>query len=107
MEENEIQNHENTHVHEHHDHEHPHDHGHHQHHHHEGEQAKDDPKKRLLALLNYMYSHNTDHTRELEDLAVKVKETGNDTAFKETMEAVSFFKSGNASLKKALESLGK
>ncbi len=102
MEENEMQHHEQGHVHDHHDHK----HHHHEHHHNEAEQTKDDPNRRLLALLNYMYSHNTDHTRELEDLALKVKVSGNDTAYKETMEAVSFFKSGNASLKKALESLG-
>ena len=79
-----------------------HEHHHHHHHHdHEGNA----PDKRLYALMNYMLSHNADHAKELEQLALKVKESGNDEAYEHTVEAVRFFSQGNDALKKALEHL--
>ena len=94
------------HHHEHHDHEHDHHHEHehgHGHHHHEHEGEA--PDKRLFALLNYMYSHNSDHTNELEQMAASVRSTGNEEAYEHTMEAVRFFKDGNEALKKAIDCL--
>lgn len=77
----------------------------HEHHHHHHDGDGEAPDKRLLALLNYMYSHNADHTRELEELAIKVRDTGNEAAYEQTMKAVSLFKSGNDALKAALDNL--
>lgn len=86
-----------------HQHEHEHDHEHVHHHHHEGAA----PAERLHALMNYLVSHNTDHTKELEHLAESVKATGKDKAYELTMEAIRFYNQGNEVLTRALEELDK
>ncbi len=92
------------------EHEHSHTHTnaypHQAHHHHHDHQGETDMEK-LKALLNYMASHNADHTHELEHLAEHLKETGNVEAYELAMEAVKFFSEGNEKLKNALECLKK
>ena len=56
----------------------------------------------LTALMRYMAKHNADHTRELADLARKVKDAGNEKAYEQAMEAVRFFDQGNEALAKVL-----
>ena len=85
-----------------------HDHEHHhelEHHHHDHEGGT--PAEKLYALMNYMVTHNADHTHELEHLAEHVKESGNTEAYDLTMEAVRFYDQGNEVLKKALEKMDK
>ena len=95
--------HEHDHEHEHgHDHHHDHDHEHHHHHDHD-----DAPADKLHALMNYMVTHNADHTAELEHLAGHIKESGNDNAYDLAMEAVKLYTQGTEVLKKALEALDK
>ena len=96
-----------THTHEHeysytHTHEHTHEHEVH-HHHHDHSEAK--PLEQLYALMKYMTGHNADHTRELEAMAGKLKEAGNEEAYELTMEAVRFFDQGNEVLARALEKI--
>lgn len=78
-----------------------HEHEHHHHHDHEG----GTPADKLHALMNYMVTHNADHTHELEHLAGHIKETGNDKAYDLAMEAVKLYEQGTEVLKKALEAL--
>ncbi len=95
-------------------HSHPHDHsngeGHDHHHDHEHEHHDHDGAlsgDKLVALMKYMVSHNEDHAHELEHLAAHMKEAGNLTAYEVTMDAIRFYDSGNATLKKALGYLEK
>lgn len=101
-----------THVHAHsheqeegHDHTHPHDHDHtHEHeahHHHHAHTAKA-PVDQLTALMRYMAEHNASHTRELAELAQKVRDAGNEKAYAQAMEAVHCFDQGNKALSRAL-----
>ena len=95
--------HEHTHEHgEGHAHEHTHDHEGHHHHHDHGETKQ---LEQLYALMKYMTGHNADHTRELEAMAGKLKEAGNEEAYELTMEAVRFFDQGNEVLARALEKI--
>ena len=55
--------------------------------------------------MKYMTGHNADHTRELEAMAGKLKEAGNEEAYELTMEAVRFFDQGNEVLARALEKI--
>ena len=77
----------------------------HEKHHHHHDNEGETPDAKLVALLKYMAVHNTDHTNELEHLALQVKETGNTTAYELTMEAIRFYADGNAALQKALDYL--
>ncbi|MDY3781015.1 MAG: cobalt transporter [Candidatus Faecousia sp.] len=76
-----------THTHEH---EHPHEHT---------------PMEELTALMKYMVGHNTAHAKELADLAKKLDEAGNHTAYEQVMAAVSDFEKGNMRLSVVLSSL--
>ena len=82
------------------DHEHNHDHHHHHHHDHDHT-----PMEELVALMKYMVGHNAAHAKELADLARKLDEAGNHTAFEQVMAAVSDFEKGNMRLSVILASL--
>ncbi len=59
----------------------------------------------LAALMKYMVSHNAAHAKELADLAGKLNEMGNRTAYEQVMAAVSDFEKGNMRLSVILASL--
>lgn len=101
--------HEDGHTHSH-EHDHGHDHGHdHDHHHcHEGgcgSCTACDPMQETLALMDYMFKHNTAHANELAQLAKKLEELGNGVAASQVMAAVSEFEKGNLRLSAVLASL--
>ena len=50
-----------------------------------------------------MAGHNKDHTKELEALAVQVRDSGKEEAYTAVMETVRLFDQGNEALAKALE----
>ena len=87
----------------HHEHEHCHEHCHH--HDHCGGHCDHTPMEELVALMKYMVSHNAAHAKELADLARKLDEAGNHTAFEQVMAAVSDFEKGNMRLSVILASL--
>ena len=87
----------------HHDHEHCHEHCHH--HDHCGGHCDHTPMEELVALMKYMVGHNAAHAKELADLARKLDEAGNHTAFEQVMAAVSDFEKGNMRLSVILASL--
>ena len=125
--------HEHTHEHTHdgvthshaHTHEHSHDHGHpHDHDHLHGEGHTHDhshecagscegcaggcnhtPMEELMALMQYMVSHNAAHARELAALAEELKKAGNQAAYEQVMVAVSDFETGNLRLSAVINSL--
>lgn len=107
---------EHTHVHEHthshghsHDHDHDHSHSHdhdHDHHDHSHEHGHDHSRmEELLALMNYMVGHNVSHAEELANLAMQLKQEGNDAAYEQVMDAVADFDSGNKKLAAVLNGL--
>ena len=110
--------HEHSHAHEH-DHAHPHDHehlhaeGHAHDHSHEcggscgscGGCGNHTPMEELLALMQYMVSHNAAHAKELADLAVQLEKAGSHAAYEQVMAAVSDFEKGNMRLSVVLASL--
>lgn len=63
------------------------------------------PMEELTALMKYMVGHNTAHAKELAELAAKLDEAGNHTAFEQVMAAVSDFEKGNMRLSVVLSSL--
>lgn len=97
--------------------EHSHDHGHDHHHDHEHEHchescghdcagcASADPKAELIALMKYMVGHNAAHANELAQLAGKLKDLGDHTAYEQVMLAVSDFEKGNMRLSTVLAAL--
>lgn len=92
------------------EHAHPHEHGHD--HSHEHDCAQDchdcggcDPMQETLALMQYMINHNAAHARELEGLAKKLGELGNEAASQQVLAAVSEFEKGNVRLSAVLASL--
>ena len=87
----------------HHEHEHGHEHCHH--HDHCGGHCDHTPMEELVALMKYMVGHNAAHAKELADLARKLDEAGNHTAFEQVMAAVSDFEKGNMRLSVILASL--
>ena len=99
----------------HHDHEHEgcchsHEEGHaHEHHHEHGCAAcggcNADPKAELKALMKYMVGHNAFHANELAQLAAKLKDLGEDTAYEQIMLAVSDFEKGNMRLSTVLAAM--
>ena len=121
--------HEHAHTHEHtheHVHAHTHDHDDHPHTHdhlHEDAQAHDHshgcagecgscqsqcehtPREELMALMKYMVGHNAAHAKELADLAAKLDQTGDHTAYEQVMAAVSDFEKGNMRLSVVLSSM--
>ena len=102
--------HEHTHTHEHHHH---HDHDH-EHHHHDCDQSacascggcgEHSPKEELMALMNYMVKHNAAHANELAELAKKLGDMGDKTAYEQVMLAVSDFEKGNLRLSTILAAM--
>lgn len=63
------------------------------------------PEEELTALMKYMVSHNTAHTKELADLASKLEKSGNRMAYEQVMAAVSDYEKGNMRLSVILASL--
>ena len=59
----------------------------------------------LVALMQYMVSHNAAHAKELADLAAQLDKAGNHAAFEQVMAAVSDFEKGNLRLSVVLSSL--
>ncbi len=110
--------HEHTHSHTH-DHEHPHSHEHlheHDHAHEHSHECSHDchscasacnhtPMEELLALMQYMVSHNAAHAKELADLAIQLEKAGSHAAYEQVMAAVSDFEKGNMRLSVVLTSL--
>lgn len=91
-----------------HDHEccHAHTHGEHTHEHSHAPAADaSEPVKRAVTMLNYMYSHNSDHTEELAEMAGKLRELGQNAAADEIDGAVAAFREGNAKLHEALHKI--
>ena len=111
--------HDHPHTHEHthdgvtHTHEHVHDHEHDHHHDHDCQgscsscpsQCEHTPMEELTALMKYMVGHNAAHAKELAELAKKLEENGNHTAYEQVMAAVSDFEKGNMRLSVVLTSL--
>ena len=108
--------HEEAHTHEHthadgtthtHEHAHPHDHTHDCGHSCEscGTPCEHTPMEELTALMKYMVGHNAAHAKELAELAAKLEEVGNHTAYEQVMAAVSDFEKGNMRLSVVLSSL--
>ncbi len=61
----------------------------------------------LKALISYLVNHNESHTKELEDLSVSLKESGNLDAYNDVMDAIKEYKKGNKKLSSSLEKLNK
>ena len=59
----------------------------------------------LLALMQYMVTHNAAHARELADLAIQLEKAGSHVAYEQVMAAVSDFETGNLRLSAVLASL--
>ena len=99
-----VHTHEHTHEGEHahtHDcgHEHTHDCGH------DCGSCEHTPMEELTALMKYMVGHNAAHAKELAELAKKLDEAGNHTAYEQVCAAVSDFEKGNMRLSVVLQSL--
>ncbi len=58
-----------------------------------------------MALMKYMVSHNTAHANELAELAKKLSDMGDKTAYEQVMLAVSDFEKGNLRLSTILAAL--
>ena len=108
--------HEEAHTHEHthadgtthtHEHAHPHDHTHDCGHGCEScnTPREHTPMEELTALMKYMVGHNAAHAKELAELAKKLDEAGNHTAYEQVCAAVSDFEKGNMRLSVVLQSL--
>ena len=100
----------------HHHHEHTHDHHHHDHDHQHHDHCHSDcgscqskcehtPMEELMALMQYMVSHNAAHANELAELAKQFQVAGNGAAYEQVMAAVSDFEKGNMRLSVVLNSL--
>ena len=81
-------------------HAHGHDHGHSHTH-----GTADTPMEELVALVKYMVGHNTAHAEELAQLAQKLDDAGNHSAYRRIMDAVVNYDVGNATLAAVLEDL--
>ena len=103
------------HDHDHHcgcDHHHDHHHDHQCQHHHDHHcdcggncGCNQTPLDELLALMQYMVSHNASHARELAELAQQLQEAGHPESYQQVMHAVSDFEKGNLRLSAVLASL--
>ena len=80
--------------HHHHDHDHHHDH-HHDHCHSDcgscQSKCEHSPMEELMALMQYMVTHNAAHARELAQLAEQFRTAGNPAAYEQVLAAVSDF----------------
>ena len=90
--------------HHHHDHDHSHDHPH-THCHGNCHACDQDPKAELMALMRYMVNHNASHANELAELAKKLGDMGDKTAYDQVMLAVSDFEKGNLRLSTILAAM--
>lgn len=63
------------------------------------------PKEELVALMKYMVNHNTAHANELAELAKKLADMGDKTAYEQVMLAVSDFEKGNLRLSTILAAM--
>ena len=105
--------HSHSHDHDHahpHTHEHLHDHGHTHDHCHSDcgscqSKCEHTPMEELMALMQYMVSHNAAHANELAELAKQFQVAGNGAAYEQVMAAVSDFEKGNMRLSVVLNSL--
>ena len=89
-----------------HRHGHSHDHGHeHDHHHHDAPAAEATPMDEIVALMKFMVAHNEAHAQELAELAQKLDDAGNRSAYRRIMDAVASFDMGNATLSSVLDDL--
>jgi len=89
-----------------HRHGHSHGHGHsHDHHHHDTPAGDITPMDELVALMKFMVAHNEAHAQELAELAQKLEDAGNRSAYRRIMDAVVSFDMGNATLSAVLEDL--
>ena len=99
------------HDHHHHDHDHHHDHHHHDHDHCHSDcgscqsKCEHTPMEELMALMQYMVTHNAAHARELAQLADQFRIAGNAAAYEQVLAAVSDFEKGNMRLSVVLNSL--
>ena len=64
-----------------------------------------DPRAELMALMRYMVNHNTAHANELAQLAGRLKDLGDATAYEQVMQAVSDFEKGNMRLSTVLAAM--
>lgn len=81
-------------------HSHGHDHGHSHTH-----NAEDTPMDEVIALVKYMVGHNEAHAEELAQLAQKLDDAGNHSAYRRIMDAVVNYDVGNATLAAVLKDL--
>ena len=70
-----------------------------------GNTCEHTPLEELTALMKYMVGHNAAHAKELAELAKKLDEAGNHTAYEQVCAAVSDFEKGNMRLSVVLQSL--
>ena len=70
-----------------------------------GSTCEHTPMEELTALMKYMVGHNAAHAKELAELAKKLDEAGNHTAYEQVCAAVSDFEKGNMRLSVVLQSL--
>ncbi len=63
------------------------------------------PREELTALMKYMVNHNTAHANELAELAKKLGDLGDKTAYEQVMLAVSDFEKGNLRLRTILAAM--
>ena len=63
------------------------------------------PREELIALMKYMVNHNTAHANELAELAKKLGDLGDKTAYEQVMLAVSDFEKGNLRLSTILAAM--
>ena len=63
------------------------------------------PKEELIALMKYMVNHNAAHANELAELAKKLGDMGDKTAYEQVMLAVSDFEKGNLRLSTILAAM--
>lgn len=107
-----------THTHTHdgveHTHEHDHHHDHDHDHHHDcdhgscascGGCGEHTPQEELAALMTYMVKHNAAHANELAELAKKLGDLGDKSAYEQVMLAVSDFEKGNLRLSTILAAM--
>lgn len=64
--------------------------------------ADQDPRKENIALLTYMLQHNEHHAAELDQMAEKLRASGQETAAEQIRKAVDEFQKGNLYLSVAL-----
>lgn len=64
-------------------------------------------EQRIMVLLNYLVSHNRDHSQELRELVEEVKGLTGGNVVQHVLEAAQLMDKSTESLKKALSELGK